>query len=429
MTEIQRSMPFSDDAEKGLLSCFLQNPSELIADALQDVPRDSFYHPAHRLLYDRLCAFHAEGRPVDLVSLSSHFIDSGEMDKIGGPATLTDLLSFVPTSAHYGYYKGILKDKYLLRRIIGTCTEAIQAAYEHSPNEPAANALDAFEQAVIKLRQGQQSERWVAFPELVDRAVNRYEQAILNGGQLPGIPTGYRKLDAVTGGMREGQVWTIGGGTSDGKSAFIQNIITHLGRHRVPTCVYTLEMTADENVDRFFCIQSCIPGHEYLYGLSNRENMKTAMEAAAELRQWPLTVMDVSGIKIAALRADMRSQVRRHGTKVFALDYLQLVGADSKGHNREREVAEISAAMKAEAKLLKATVLNLSQLNDDGRLRESRAIGQDSDVVALLRMPLDEEKKPLEDQRELVLAKVRGGRRGEVLTYDFHGPTYTFRER
>ena len=52
--------------------------------------------------------------------------------------------------------------------------------------------------------------------------------------------------------------------------------------------------------------------------------------------------------------------------------------------SRERQVAECSRTIKTTAAELGIPIIVLSQLNDDGRSRESRAIEQDSDIFAIV---------------------------------------------
>lgn len=425
--------PWSSDAEKGLLSCFLQNPAELLDDAVQTLPADLFHHPAHRLLYDVLLEFRREGRPIDLVTLSNYLIDKALMDRVGGPATLSDLLSFIPTPAHYDYYKGIARDKHLLRRLQHVCQEGLSLIASHDPHAPVADALNEVEQAVIRVRE-ENSATHAGRPwtQLLHDALDRYEEALRHPGRLPGFSTGYPLLDQRTGGFRGGHVWALGGGTSDGKSAFAQNLIVHLCRQRLPVCLYSLEMTAEENTDRLSAIHTGIPHEAFARGQWPAQARTTYTAALKQMREWPLHVRDVSGIRLSALRADMRLQTRQHGIKVFFMDYLQLVNTDQRGHTREREVAEISAAMKTDAKLLGVTVVNLSQLNERGELRESRAIGQDADIVLALKVPEVEDetqREAAERQRILEFQKVRGGQRGKWCAYDFDGSTFRFTER
>jgi replicative DNA helicase len=86
---------------------------------------------------------------------------------------------------------------------------------------------------------------------------------------------------------------------------------------------------------------------------------------------------------ISQLRAMARRLNQKNKISLWVVDYLQLVTcpeAHAKG-NREQEVAQVAVGLKQLAKEMDAPVIVLSQLNDDGKLRESRATGQHADAI------------------------------------------------
>jgi replicative DNA helicase len=106
------------------------------------------------------------------------------------------------------------------------------------------------------------------------------------------------------------------------------------------------------------------------------------------------------------------------------VDYLQLVSSGTKETSREREIAEISRRLRLLALELEIPVVALSQLNDQGYLRESRAIGHDADTVIHI------EDSDSEDafERNVVLVKNRNGRCGEKVKLNFYGEFMTFED-
>ena len=135
----------------------------------------------------------------------------------------------------------------------------------------------------------------------------------------------------------------------------------------------------------------------------------------------------------------MRSKARRlHKEKkiaLIAIDYLQLMRSTSKQaqSSREREVAEISAGVKALAKELNVPIVLLAQLNRESEkrtgsdkgiprladLRESGSVEQDADLVGLLHRPerfatTDDEREAKAGQAFVELAKNRNGATGQV---------------
>jgi hypothetical protein len=168
-----RSLPWDSDAEKGVLSCFLHTP-DLLSDAQANVPDESFYHPANQLLFKVMKKFHEGGkRPVEYIALTNYLRDADLLDKIGGPGMLSELLNFVPTPAHYGYYKGILKDKLDLRRIIHACTTTVSQAYEHQ-EDLATFLSDAEERiaSVVWQARAATASRGKSLVELMDAQID-----------------------------------------------------------------------------------------------------------------------------------------------------------------------------------------------------------------------------------------------------------------
>ncbi len=426
---ILRGMPRSDEAERGMLSCLMAESQGIVDDARMTIPEDCFFHVGNRLIYTEMLAAHAKGVPLDPQSFSPFLIDRGHLDKIGGPGMLFDLHGFFPTPAHYPYYRGILLQKHKLRRIITTCTEGIQTAFETGDGD-ANECLAQIATRFIELEQ-EGAQKFRSMGELVQAALARYEEAARRGGQLPGISTGHDQLDAATGGLMKSDVWIVAGGTSDGKSAFVEGLGHAAIKANHPTALYTFEMSDDKTTDRYFCIDSQVSNNKFKRGLFSNEDSCKLRRCAERLTSYPLHVRDVSGMKLAALLADMRLLKRRHGVEVFIVDYGQLVRPDKKGHTRESEVAEMSSSLKAAAKSLKATVIVLSQLNDDGKLRESRAPSMDADIVLTISVPekpdeATDEKD--ETRRILYVGKNRDGVRGQTINFRFDGPTFTFTE-
>ena len=128
----------------------------------------------------------------------------------------------------------------------------------------------------------------------------------------------------------------------------------------------------------------------------------------------------------------------KHNIQAVFIDYLQLIKAHTKSNaSRENEVAMISGSLKAMAKELNIPVVVLAQLNRQAEqgekpklsnLRESGAIEQDADVVAILHREREkqyeqnaEDDKPL--PAEVIIAKNRNGGTGTQNLLFF--PKYT----
>lgn len=392
-----RQMPFSNDAEKGVLSCFLHNPTELLIDAQVNIPMEAFYHPANRLLYETMLEFNNGSRPVEYIALSQHLQDKGLIDKIGGQGALAELLDFVPTPTHYNYYKGIIRDKFLLRRIINACTESVQNAYEYQEDVPAL--LDQVEQRVLSVREDTVSNDQIKpLKHHVNMAIDTIEEMSKNPGRLRGVSTGYRRLDDLCSGLQGGEMFILAARPSMGKTSLVMNMVEHAALvSKVPVAVFSLEMSAVMLVRRLIVARAGVNMGRIMGGMLNRDEWRSVSRACGELQEAGIYIDETPGLNILDFRAKARRLKKQHNIGMIAIDYLQLMTSATKRakDNRQIEIAEISAGIKGVAKELDVPIIVLAQLNRAveqrkgqrpmlSDLRESGSIEQDADMVGLL---------------------------------------------
>ena len=132
--------------------------------------------------------------------------------------------------------------------------------------------------------------------------------------------------------------------------------------------------------------------------------------AAGKISHAPIYIENANGMTIGQVQAMARRLHQKHGIKIILIDYIQLLIGT--GDNREQQISSISKGLKAIAIELKCCVLALSQLTDDGKLRESRAIGHDADSV--WKLENNGEWQPHTQPIKLVVEKCRDGETGKV---------------
>jgi len=250
---------------------------------------------------------------------------------------------------------------------------------------------------------------------------------------LTGIGTGFADLDKMTSGLHEGEMIVIAARPSMGKTSLAMNIADTVAvDQRLPVGVFSLEMTAEALVLRMLCSRSRVNLRHITSGFLANQDFPKLTGAAGKLANAPLFIDDSAGLSILQLRAKARRMAQQYGIKLFVIDYLQLLHSTARrAENRQQEIADISNGIKALAKELKVPVIVLSQLNrelekDKNRkprlsdLRESGAIEQDADLVALLYKPSggddDDGGGPEQDAEpvNLLIAKQRNGPTGDV---------------
>lgn len=432
-SEDLRTLPHALGPEKSILSSMLQNPLEYIGRAVEEkLTAECFYLPAHRTLYALLQECFDKAVEVELVALVQVLLDRGLLENVGGAAALTELYSYAPNASHFLTHLNFVKEKHTLRSIIGSCTDAITAAYENPEDVPAL--LDTVEGAVLAIRENAEVNRATTVRTSVKEVMDYF--AAMCGGEKKrqGFTTGYEKLDEMSNGLKPGEMFVIAARPSMGKTSFMMNIVEHVCIDlQKPTMVFSCEMSAFQIVQRLVFSRARYKMSDLQRGMApQKKDLQAIRRASEEIANAKMFIDDTPGITINDLRAKARRKKRDENIQLIAIDYLQLMRSLSKQavNAREREIAEISAGLKGLAKELGIPVIVLAQLNrgPEARaggmprmsdLRESGSIEQDADMVGLLYRSAyyadsDEERKEEEGRAELLLAKNRNGETGPI---------------
>lgn len=430
-SRLGRKPLYSEEAEKGVLGSILLDSSHVMDFCLIRLPdTDCFYVPAHQMLYEALQKMEREKKVIDVLTVSECLKSLGRLDEIGGVDFLNQLMDSTPTSAHADYYIEIVRQKYILRRIVGKARETEHLCY--TSDEDADLVLGKAEQSFFEIGQ-QRSDEIVPWETAVAKSVGIIEHILETRAGISGIPSGYRDLDNMMMGLHKGDMIVLAARPSMGKTSLAMNIVENVAmgatQEHEPKAVgvFSLEMSREQLVLRMLCSVAGVDTQRIHRGsISNKEHGQL-MQAADRLSKAKIYVDDSAALEVVDLRARARRMKKRFNIDLFVIDYLQLMNNSkvSRNDGRQQVVSSISGGIKAMAKELNVPVIVLSQLNraPDARengeprlsdLRESGSIEQDADVVLLLWRPGKYEDSKDQAESMIEIAKQRNGPVGKV---------------
>jgi replicative DNA helicase len=433
---LDRLPPHALDMEQGVLGCQLLSPNECVGEVIEKLKGtgvEVHYDLRHQTIQAELFEMYDNRIPIDVITLQQRLKDKQLLEQIGGIAYLSQLQDSVPSAANLSYYLEIVQEKFLLRRMIATCTEVVGRVYDYEGD--VETLLDEVEKEILRINESRAQSSTASVKELVGKAILTVVNYFGRQGTLNGIGTGFPDLDRMTDGLHGSEMIVIAARPSMGKTSLAMNIVEHVVLDQnLPAGVFSLEMSAESLVLRMLCSIARVNLRSIREGFMSEADFPKLTSAAGRLAKAKLLIDDSAGLSILDLRARARRMHQQHGVKLFVVDYLQLLHSTSRRSqdNRQQEIADISSGIKALAKELKVPVLVLSQLNrelekDKSRkprlsdLRESGAIEQDADVVGLLYKPSagdDEDGVPSEEADglpvNLLIAKQRNGPTGDV---------------
>lgn len=432
LATFNRPLPASDEYERGVLSCILQEPSRLSRN-FNTMPPALFYHSIHREFFTVLVDELVRGRPIDNpVNITHHLRSIGRLDAMGGPAFISELFAFVPIPAHFPFYLKGLQDLLIQRNHIAAHARAIHRLYGITSGDGEGGTIEALDEIKGILEeagkvQGQPLKSR-SLGESMDEVLSQIEYRMANPGKLPGFTTGFPTIDRQTGGFQPGHVWVFGGEPGDGKSTIMQNGIEAAAAAGAKVRWYPLEMPTAEQAFRCLCSASSVDNEKLYIGKLSPAEQQSLTIAVAKLKRLGVQLVEVED----ATATDILADIEKSDCDIAVVDYLQLLDDTSarKSDTRETILAGISRRTKRLAKRAGKCIVTASQLNDGGKLRESRAIGQDADKVAIMKKCEDANSETGFDdaQRRLWFDKNRGGKRHWELPLRFLGQIFQFRE-
>jgi len=420
----ERIPPQNVDAEIAVLGSMLLE-EEAISKIVDMLKEEHFYKEAHKKIFSHILKLYNVGKPVDLVTLQETLLSEKSLEEIGGASYLAGLVASVPTAANVIHYAHIVKDKALLRKLISISSDIANKCYEEE--EHAEHLLDVAEKMIFDIATKTIDVNSCSLKEIIRNSIEIIDNLYQRRTAITGIATGLRDFDIQTAGLQPSDLVVIAGRPSMGKSALVTGIAAHASiEEKIPVAFFSIEMYKEQLAQRILCSYARVDAHKLRTGFLSREDWDRIIKAANRLSETPLFIDDTPSLNVLELRAKSRRLKAQHNIGMIIVDYLQMMRGFVRGERRHQELAEISQSLKALAKELNGPVIAVSQLSrsperrEDRRpqladLRESGAIEQDADLVALLFR--EEFYNPTEDNRgvtELIIAKQRNGPVGTV---------------
>jgi replicative DNA helicase len=434
----ERGLPASIDAERSILGAVLLE-NNCYNEAAERLRSEDFALDSHQRIFARMGELIDSGRAVDLVTLTEELARRKEVEAVGGVAYLASLTEGLPRRLSIEEYVQIVKDKSLLRQLIGICSNAITRAADQS--ESALDVLNAAETELINVTEKGITTGFAGIPEIVRDSFGTIDNLYKQGKEITGLATHFHEFDRMTSGLQHSELTIIAARPSMGKTAWAINIAQNAAVYSGKVvAVFSLEMSKESLLRRMLASQALVDSQKIQKGFLLREDQEKLTVALEALTEAKIFIDDTPGISLTEMRAKARRLRQIQGSlDLIVIDYLQLMAAAPGGpaskryENRTQEVSAISRGLKALAKELKVPVVALSQLSRASEqrggdkkpmlsdLRESGSIEQDADVVAFIHRESyynrDENGQPdpaTEGKAEIIIAKQRNGPTGSV---------------
>lgn len=418
--------PQNAEAEQSILGGILLD-NQALNNVLEVLVANDFYSESHRRIFTAIIELSDKNEPTDLITLTNILKNKKQLDGVGGAAYLASLVDNVPSAANVAYYAKIVKEKAILRQLIGTATGILKNSYDSGMD--VDDVLDEAEHSIFEISENKIRPSFYLLKNIIKDTFKTIENLYEKKNLITGVPTGFARLDDLTSGLQKSELIIVAGRPSMGKTAFALNLARHAAVEMgLPVAVFSLEMSKEQLALRMLAADAKVDSQRLRRGLVGETDWPKLTTAAGRLSEAPIFIDDTPAITVLEMKAKARRLKAENGLEMVVLDYLQLMRASGRRDSREQEISEISRSLKALAKELNVPVIALSQLNrkvEDrtnrrpqmADLRESGAIEQDADVIAFIyrdEVYNKSEDNPEKGIAEIIIGKQRNGPVGTV---------------
>ncbi len=417
-------IPHSREAEEAVIGAVLINP-EVYYDVAQFLQGEDFYIHRLRWVWDAFTRLHEQRVPIDLLTVTEELDRMGQLGEIGGPAFLTALVNQVPSSLHAEAYGHVVEAHALRRKMINAANQVASLAY--TEENQIETVLGEAEKAIFNVSERRLKHDVKPIRQVMSEVYDRTDELARRDEEIFGVPTGFIDLDRLLAGLQASDLLIIAGRPGQGKTGFLLSVARNAAlMHKKHVAVFSLEMSNEQVAQRLIAQETGIDSQHLRTGKLTDEDWPLFTHAIEVFSDTHIFLDDTPAITPLQLRTKCRRLHMEYGLDLIVLDYLQLMGGDTRNDNRVQEVSYISRSLKVLAREINVPVLAAAQLSraveqrTDKRpvlsdLRESGSLEQDADIVMFIYRPDQYEKDTVKQNvAEIMVAKHRNGPVGTV---------------
>jgi len=413
-----RIPPHSDDAEKSALGAALLD-QDALSEILEIVKPEDFYNKANHDIFEAMRDMFNNNEAVDIITVTNEMKKRKTLESAGGTAYIADLSTDIPTTTNAADYAKIVAEKAAMRNLIKAADTIRDKCYNDEGH--SKDILDSAEEDILSIAQTGQKRDYTRIQDIMLEDIELISARSQDKGKLTGIPTGFKKMDDVTGGLQKSDLIVLAARPGMGKTAFALNVALNAAQKAGSNILmFSMEMSKEQLGQRLLAMKANVDMQDISRGTLANDKWRDLIVASDEIGKLNINIDDTPNPSIYDIKNKARRMLAGQGLDLIVVDYLQLMVTQSE--NVVQEVSQLTRMFKLMARELNCPIILLSQLSKrpDQRenhrpqpadLRDSGSIEQDADIIIFLYRddyyhPKDSEKPGI---CEVNIAKHRNG--------------------
>jgi replicative DNA helicase len=362
----EQAIPFSPEAEEAVLGAILTNPNAYFSVAAFL----NFFLLRHQWIWQAIQRIIERNEDFDYLTVGQELNDLGRLDEIGGIPYLMRLINNTPTSVHAEVYGRLVERASVRRRLLKAAEEIKAVALDEELG--IERVIEEAESRLFNVTESQNQRDLLPIRDAISEYFDRIEFLMENRDQALGLPTGFRAVDTLLGGLQRSDLLIFAGRPGMGKTSFMLSVVLNAARFGGRIAIFTMEMGVEQIIQRLVSMETGINMQMLRLGQISQQEESRLVEAMGRLSKFQVYIDDTPALTPLQMRTKMRRMAREVGVDLIIVDYMQLMNAGGiYENNRVQEISYISRSLKELARELNVPVMSAAQL--------SRAVEQRQD--------------------------------------------------
>jgi replicative DNA helicase len=192
--------PFDEQMERALIGSVLINPSVFLSLASFLHP-DDFFMLRHQYIWEALLRISSHGEPIERQTLRRELEAYDLFETVGGDVYISELINST-SSAMYAEQFGRLIERDAVRRRLLEAADSIKDIARDRQRSLEEVIGDA-EATLFRISERRTQRDVVTMREAASQYFEQIEQMMQRADRGLGLPSGFKKLDALLGGLQK----------------------------------------------------------------------------------------------------------------------------------------------------------------------------------------------------------------------------------
>lgn len=272
------------------------------------------------------------------------------------------VFDYTPTT-NFSFLLDTIKKEYglyVIRDTLLSCTTSLDV-------QDLEGTVNKIQQGITKVDALKDSEVVEgSLSNSLDEFYDKYKK-VQSGEIAVGLKTGFPTFDHLTGGLKNGELDIVMGGSNEGKSVFLLNVAHHLYKEGKNVIYFSIELPKEQIIRRFLSLAANINIDRFRDGILTQAEDERFIKTMEEIkqRQNMLYIVDDPTCSAASIAAKYEELSSKNHIDIIIIDYLGIMKPKKSTGQKWEDLGQIALDIRHIGRQYNIPVLTAMQVKQE----------------------------------------------------------------